>query len=95
MSIGTIDGNSLTTNNLGEWYQIEMSSYVLELGRTYSLVFRAPNGNDWNFVGLMEESYDNLYDNGVGYYSSIDSGNTWERQTIFDPADYLFEIWGK
>ena len=75
-----------------------MSPYTLEAGKTYSLVFRAPEGSitpSWNWIVTEEDSITNAYNNGVKFYSSSDSSVTWVNYPTFDTVDYMFEVWGE
>ena len=90
LSTGTIDGNTLTTDNTGEWYEIEMSSYTLQASTKYAIIMRATNPGASSGVGYREDSTVPTYSGGIAI-SSSNSGSTWTKRSDFD---IMFEIWG-
>lgn len=98
LSVGTLDGNIVTTDRINlQWYQINMSPYTLEAGKTYSLVFRCPEGKAWNWLCIEEDDWSYGYNNGITWYLSSDSGATWSEVAVPEPEalDFVFEIWGE
>jgi len=43
LTSGTIDGNSLTTNSAGAWYEIVLTEYPLSANTKYAIVVQAPS----------------------------------------------------
>jgi hypothetical protein len=93
LTSGTINGDMLTTDEAGLWYQIKMSStVVLPLDAAYAIVIRAPSGTianmcrwrDWSGGGLDK------YTGGHMCYSA-NSGTDW---TAYNLDDFDFELYG-
>jgi len=88
---GTLDGNSLTTDEGGAWYEVTLGDgYILRAGTKYAMVLACLGGSPgnepawrWDYEGASG------YTRGDGHWSS-DGGET------FYPAyhDYMFEEWG-
>jgi hypothetical protein len=90
VSTGTLDGDTLTTNSDGTWYDVTMSSALLVTGTQYAIVAFALSGDDDNRVGWRTDSSAASYSGG-SYYSTTDGGTTWD---IVATSDYMFEEWG-
>jgi len=90
LSTGTIDGNTLTTNSDGAWYEIEMSEYTLQASTKYAIVVRAPSGHFFERLFWRADSSSPSYNGGCAY-SSADSGQSWEAK---DTWDFMFEEYG-
>ena len=88
---GTINGNTLTTDGNGLWYNIALTEYVLAANTVYAIVFRAPTGSFPNNEVLAMMVASDVYGGGKYCFSS-DSGVTWA--SVGQNYDYLFEIWG-
>ncbi len=89
---GTINGNSLTTNTSGNWYEITFTSgYNLSASTMYAIVVRATGGTFSNYIGWRRST-------SAGYAGGCreDSGTsgadgTWTSHTT---RDMMFEEWG-
>jgi hypothetical protein len=89
LTSGTIDGNSLTTNAVGAWYNIALTELSLSANTKYAIVVRAPSGNGSNYVGWKADNPYPTYANGNSEISS-DSGDTWTSNVAYD---FMFEVW--
>ncbi|MBA7648963.1 hypothetical protein ES703_56755 [subsurface metagenome] len=88
---GTIDGNPLTTNTAGQWYEIELGSgYPLAAETEYAIVVHIIGGNADNALYWRMDTT-GTYPRGV-YEHSGDYGVTW---TITTSRDYMFQEFGK
>ncbi|GAH90396.1 unnamed protein product, partial [marine sediment metagenome] len=87
---GTIDGNTLTTNSPGLWYEIILTPYKLSASTQYAIVGKAPDGNTDNCVWMRMDSSDPTYTGGA-YVVSTDSGDSW---TVASSWEYVFEEYG-
>jgi hypothetical protein len=88
---GTIDGNSLTTDTAGEWYEITLGAgYDLSASTKYAIVIRAPSGDAMNRVRWRCDSSSPDYAGGCRE-ESINGGATWTTRTA---SDFMFEDWG-
>ncbi len=92
LSLGSLDGNSITTNTSGEWYSINMTHYTLQASTQYGLVAGCPDGSedDVNSIRWIRDD-DDGYSEG-GQVLSIDSGLTWWHS--YPANDFMFEISG-
>lgn len=87
---GTIDGNSLTTNTAGAWYEITLSGgTALAANTKYAIVAKIVGGDASNDVNWRRDSTSPTYDRG-NVESSADGGGTWVAWT----SDAMFEEWG-
>jgi len=87
---GTIDGNTLTTNEAGLWYEITLGAgYNLAASTKYAIVVRQ-NGDADNHVGWRGDWTNPTYAGG-SFAQSADSGATWSAGT---DIDFMFEDWG-
>jgi len=87
LASSTINGNVLTTNTDGNWYEV-LLSYILQSGTKYAIVIDAANGTstdrgDW-------KKGPSSYSGGNNCYSS-NSGSSW---TGYTSMDNMFECWG-
>ncbi|GAJ11144.1 unnamed protein product [marine sediment metagenome] len=88
---GTSNGNTLTTNEDGEWREITLGAgYNLEADTKYAIVCKAPYGDSTNKVFWR-------YDNSGNYPGgnlelSQNYGDTWQD---YDGYDLMFEEWGE
>lgn len=89
LTIGTIDGNSLTTNGAGAWYEIALTEYTVGINK-FAIVVRAPNGDGSNYVAWKFDWSSPTYDGGNEEYSG-NSGDSWASDLT---ADFMFEVWG-
>jgi len=88
---GTIDGDTLTTDTNGEWYEITLGDgYEVEKDTMYAIVIRAVNGNASNKVSLRADTSSPTYTGGT-HVDSSDSGADWNT---YSGVDLLFEEWG-
>lgn len=88
---GTTDGNVITTNTNGAWYEITFTTGTnLSIGTIYAIVFRATAGDASNKVLVRHDNSSPSYAGGE-YEISGDSGSSW---TPFATSDFMFEEWG-
>jgi hypothetical protein len=86
---GTMDGNTLTTDQYGAVYEIALGAgVVLEAGVQYAIIIRCPNATSSDFILVWLVSVDS-YPSGTVVYSA--DGSTW---TIYSNMDFYFEEWG-
>ena len=90
LTSGTLNGNSITTTGPGEWYEITLTQYQLSASTQYTIVVRAPDGNDSNKVAWRFDGSTPTYGGGTGSYSG-NSGASW---TGISDQDYMFEEYG-
>jgi hypothetical protein len=87
---GTINGDSLTTDTGGAWYEITLGGgYGLSAGTTYAIVVRATSGDGSNYVGWRTDSTP-TYAGGTLLLSS-NNGSGWTSVANYDS---MFEEWG-
>ncbi|RKY08366.1 MAG: hypothetical protein DRP65_09200 [Planctomycetota bacterium] len=87
---GTTPGDTLTTDNSGEWRQITFSAaYELTAGVEYAIVARADECDESKNV-VCRATSENAYTNGKGGYST-DGGSSW---TVYSQTDLLFRVYG-
>ena len=88
---GTIDGNGLTLDSGGLWYEITLGAGTdLNASTKYAIVGRAPSGDIGNLVGWRSNTSAGAYAGG-NYEESSDSGVNWASHM---PGDFMFEEWG-
>ncbi len=89
---GTIDGNGLTTDIAGAWYEITLGAGCdLDADTKYAIVARAPSGSDaGNAVNWRGDSSSPTYSGGAALYSD-NSGVDWSGYDV----DRMFEEWGR
>lgn len=88
----TIDGNGLTTNNNGDWYEITLGAGCdLAASTKYAIVVRVPNSS-WSYmIGWRTDTSSPTYVDG-NVEESSDSGLSW---TAIVTKDFMFEEWGE
>lgn len=85
----TFDGDTLTTDTDGEWYEINFTTQVtLTKGSEYAIVMLVSDGDASNYVDWRRDSA-GTYDGG-GLYST-DGGLYWE---LYPDLDFMFETYG-
>ncbi|MDD5082734.1 MAG: hypothetical protein PHU08_05110 [Dehalococcoidales bacterium] len=88
---GTIDGNSLTTDTAGVWYEITLSEgYDLSADTFYAMILRAPSGDASKQI-YWRQNTAGTYSGGC-FVHSADSGATWTADWT---RDYMFEEWAE
>lgn len=87
LSIGTFDGDSITTDLNGEWVEIDMPDISLTGSVIYSVVVDPPDGGTGNIRWRKDETGGTVYTKGSAYSLS----GVWTEK----PWDYMFEIYGK
>ena len=90
LTVGTIDGNTLTTDPAGAWYEITVTEYTSSKNTKYAVVVRALTGDASNTVEWRADSSSPTYTDGNVEYSG-NSGGTWTSNT---DSDFMFEVWG-
>ena len=90
LTSGTIDGNSLTTNSSGLWYEITLTEITLSASTKYAIVVRAPSGTGSNFLCWKRDGSSPTYTDGNEEDSS-NSGGAWTSDAT---KDLMFEVWG-
>jgi len=73
---GEIDGNELTTDTAGEWYEIDIGGALVEQNGYVAIIYRCTDGDSSNKIHLKCEV--SPY-GSIPCYSwiSIDSGSSW------------------
>jgi hypothetical protein len=90
LTSGSIDGNSLTTDSTGAWYEIGLVPYLLSPNTKYGIVVRAPSGNSGN-AGKWRYNSSSLTYSGGNYEESGNGGVLWSAIPL---SDCMFEVWG-
>lgn len=96
-TVGTYNGDSLTTDTDGEWVEFTCSGVDLTLGTEYAIVVRALSGDNsnWAAVKINEESITGSYvlsfEYGGSSSTSYDSGSSWSESPDYN---ILYEVWG-
>lgn len=90
LTSGTINANTFGVNFPGSWYEVTLTSCILEPNTKYAIVYRALTGNGANHVRLEGDKTTPSYGGGNREDSS-DSGGSWSSNTGFD---FMFEVWG-
>lgn len=89
---GTINGNTLTTDTAGAWYEITLGAgYDLSASTKYAIVVRALDGWSGNEPYWRYDSTSPTYAGGSFVYSE-NSGGSWSAVT---GNDFMFEEWGE
>lgn len=88
---GTIDGDTLTTDSGGAWYEITLGAgYVLPASQ-HAIVVRIAGGDAGNQIRWRSDESTPTYSGGSKELSN-DSGSSW---TSFPYTDCMFEEWGQ
>ena len=88
LTYGTIDGNTITTDNQGLWYQINFTTpYLLSQSTKYAIIVRAPSCPGGSFFIWRFDSTGPTYSGG-SYINGQNSGTTW---SINLGLDLMFE----
>ena len=88
---GTFNGNTLTTEEAGEWKEIIFGIQPLLLPATiYAIVIRAIYGDGSNNLRWRDDNTSPVYPGGL-YLTSENSGTSWDR---WRETDMMFEEWG-
>lgn len=88
---GTIDGNTLTTDTDGLWYEITLGAgFNLNADTKYAIVMKAASTTPSHMLCPRRDESSPTYERGNYDYSS-DSGSTWTADT---ERDFMFEEWG-
>jgi len=88
---GTIEGENITDNTSGEWYEISLGDgYNLDVGTQYAIVVKAPTGDTSNKLSWRADITSPTFTGGT-HCSSTDSGVDWGT---ISGVDTLFECWG-
>lgn len=91
LSTGTIPGSSILPGAPGQFYEITMSSLVLQAGVKYALVVRAPGGDGTHRLILRLDMSAPTYAGGNFLFSN-DGGGTWSNVAGWE---MMFEVWGR
>jgi len=85
---GTYDGDTVTTDATGAWYEITLGSgTVLSASTKYAIVVRITGGDAYNYIAWKCDGSSPTYSGG-SYANSSDSGSTWNLDTSYD---FMFE----
>ena len=91
LCVGTIDGDTLTENETGDWYEITFEDgAVLESGVQYAIICRALEADGDNQVYLFYDGSEATYGDGTAVWST-NYGASW---IIAETDDIMFEEWG-
>jgi len=85
LSTGSLNGNSITVNTVGEWYDVPMPPVSLSAGTKYALVWYADSTYAYWKRDLTSPAY-----SGGSQANSADSGGTW---TLTTTSDFMFKEW--
>ena len=92
LTVGTLDGNTLTTSSSGAWYTVTFSQEItLSANTRYAIVVRAPDAPSGSYVGWRLDSTSPTYAGGT-YLTSGDGGASWSAPYNYD---LMFEVWGR
>jgi hypothetical protein len=84
---GTIDGNTITANPLGDWYHSYFGPLRLQPFTKYAIIINVPNGDPSNYIGIRYSG--NGYASGAHVRSN--DGTNWVEDTS---QDLMFEEYG-
>ena len=88
---GTIDGDTLTTDTGGVFYEITLNDgFELEKDTQYAISVSAPDGDASNKVSWLADITSPTFTGGT-YCSSTDGGSSWSSVS---GVDCMFEEWG-
>lgn len=88
---GEIEGNTITDNAAGEWYEISLGDgFTFANNTKYAIVVRAVDGDVDNKVSWRADITDSAYTGGE-YNVSSNSGSSWDG---YPAVDCMFEEWG-
>ncbi len=88
---GSIVDTNITVDTNGEWYEITLGDgFELQVGVTYAIVLRSPDGDGSNKISWRTDGSSPTYSGGLQVGSS-DSGVDWDT---FSGVDCMFEEWG-
>jgi len=91
LCLGTIDGNGLTLDTGGLWYEITLGAGTdLSAMTKYAIAGRAPSGDISNQAHWRSNTTGGTYPRG-NYEESSDGGVVWSSHM---PGDFMFEEWG-
>lgn len=88
LASGNTDGNTLPTS-IGEWREIDLTSYTLSDATRYAIIINAPNASGSNYVHWWGTN-EMVYPDGLRKLS-LDGGVTWYAGQF----DLTFKIYGK
>ena len=88
LASGNTDGNTLPTS-IGEWREIDLTSYMLSNTTRYAVIINAPNASGSNYVHWWGTN-EMVYPGGLRKLS-LDGGITWYGGQF----DLTFKIYGK
>ncbi|MBA7537886.1 hypothetical protein ES705_30157 [subsurface metagenome] len=89
LTLGTTDGDTLTTSTSGEWREITLTPCQLEGNHRYAIVARAPDAGEIAHARWAARKDTGLYANGRMCYSN-NYGDTWSTSETYD---LLFQTW--
>lgn len=88
---GTLNVNSITTNENGAWYEITLGAgYILNASTKYAIVVRVSSQDSRNNLYWIADVTEATYPGGR-FYISGDYGVSWSGYTAYD---WVFEEWG-
>lgn len=88
---GEIEGNTITEDPGGEWYEIPLGDgFTFARDTKYAIVVKAVDGDVANRVSWRSDKTEPGYTRGE-YNISSNSGETWDS---FPAVDCMFEEWG-
>lgn len=92
LTSGTLDGNSITDDSGGDWYEITLTPYELSESTQYAIVVGAPDGDGSNTISWKYD-YSASYTGGK-ICSSNNGGDSWTNGGALDNSDATFEEYG-
>ncbi len=88
---GEIEGNVITEDGGGDWYEISLGDgFTFNKETKYAIVVKAPDGDTNNKISWRADITDPTYARGY-YCVSSNSGESWDK---FETIDCMFEEWG-
>jgi hypothetical protein len=83
LATGTYDGNSITTNSAGAWYEVLLTEFWCQKNSYYAIVVRSAAATlYWRLKSGTS---------GGGFCKSTNSGVLWSSDAT---KNYMFEVWG-
>jgi len=90
LTTGTLDGNSVTIDPAGEWYEFDVTNYSLSASTKYAIVLRKSGGSSNTNVYWIVNVFGALFSGG-NMELTDDAGVSWWS---YPNSDKLFEVWG-
>ena len=86
LTSGTYDGNSVTTDSAGAWYEIAITTYTLAASTQYAIVVSSAAAT----LKWCHDATSPTYTGGQASYSTT----PWTTWNALSSRDMMFEVWG-